>query len=485
MCFAVIVGRNASTDGSVLFGHNEQNFGLNIINYRRVPRLSHPDGVRLLGGGIVADLTESWSFFWSEAPGLEFSDNCFNEWGVAVAGNGCPTREDDVATLTARGDIVDGGIGYMLPRLVAMRARTAREGVEWAGELVARFGYTGTGRSLIIADPHEAWVMAIARGKRWLVRRVPDDGVVVIPNAHVIGADTDLTDGENVIASPGLVDYAISRGWHTPGSEPFSFRAAFSAPGPAGTMQERYGVDSRQWRGQALITGTAAPLPPEGELPFAVRAPRRLGVADLAALLRSHLEDTEFDYRSQNPVGSPHHPEELIDNSYCRAICNIATQESSIFQLRSELPPAIGCVAWRATSVPCASVYTPWYLGCTELAAIYHQPVPLARSLELEHHFGPAAVFGPDEPHVFWPFYRLVQRADRDWAGAGAAIRAAYAGFEAAQYQLQPVIETVAEELADADPALLTAYLTDYSNGRALQALELARGLESRLSARD
>jgi len=33
-CFTVLVGKKASADGSVLFGHNEQNRGRRIINYR-------------------------------------------------------------------------------------------------------------------------------------------------------------------------------------------------------------------------------------------------------------------------------------------------------------------------------------------------------------------------------------------------------------------------------------------------------------------
>ena len=161
-------------------------------------------------------MPETWAFFWSENPGLEFSDAYLNEWGVAVVSDGCPTREDDYATLVAAGEIRYGGIGYMLRRLVAERARTAREGVELAGKLVERFGYVDTGRTYVIADPREAWLVAVCAGRRWVAQRVPDDRVVILPNVHIIG-EVDLADTDHFLASPDLVDYAVRRGWFDPG----------------------------------------------------------------------------------------------------------------------------------------------------------------------------------------------------------------------------------------------------------------------------
>ena len=43
-CYAVVVGKEASADGSVIFGHNEQNGGRRIINLRVIPRIKHKPG---------------------------------------------------------------------------------------------------------------------------------------------------------------------------------------------------------------------------------------------------------------------------------------------------------------------------------------------------------------------------------------------------------------------------------------------------------
>jgi len=176
-CFTILVGKKASADGAVLFGHNEQNGGRRIINYRYIPRIKHKPGDRLTlkNGGFLPEVEETYAMLWQQNPGVAFGDSYFNEWGVVVASDSCGTKENSFKELVERGDITDEGIGYMLRRLVAQRAKTAREGVRIAGELLNRFGYSDSGRSLIIADPNEAWVLSIARGKRWIAQRCPDD----------------------------------------------------------------------------------------------------------------------------------------------------------------------------------------------------------------------------------------------------------------------------------------------------------------------
>ena len=51
-CYAVIVGREASADGSVLVGHNEQNGGQRILNFRRIPRQRFPADGRFEGVSV-------------------------------------------------------------------------------------------------------------------------------------------------------------------------------------------------------------------------------------------------------------------------------------------------------------------------------------------------------------------------------------------------------------------------------------------------
>ena len=176
-CTTIIVGKKASQDGSVLFGHNEDDSGRRVVNIWRVPRIKHqPDEmVRLVNGDEIPQVEETWSLLWFQVNGLKFSDYFMNEWGVCVGTDACRSREEQTV-------IDQGRIGYMLRRIVAERAKTAREGVTIAGELLDKLGYASSGRTMAICDAEEGWLLSIVAGKHWVAQRVPDDEVAILPN---------------------------------------------------------------------------------------------------------------------------------------------------------------------------------------------------------------------------------------------------------------------------------------------------------------
>ena len=130
-------------------------------------------------------------------------------------------------------ELVNGGIGYGVGHIVAQRAKTAREGVQIAAELVSHWGYTGAGRAYQIVDKDEGWVFQVVKGKHYVAKRVPDDEVFFMPNWYTIH-HVDLEDTENFVASPDLITYAINRGWYTPAKEgnysDFDFALAYQDP---------------------------------------------------------------------------------------------------------------------------------------------------------------------------------------------------------------------------------------------------------------
>ena len=200
LCFSIVAGRQASSDGTVLFGHNEDDSGVKEFFMNRSPQ------------GL-----------WAEVPGYLAADGFVNRWGVAIASDSCPSRED-------REDFTDGGVLYEVRYNVYCKARSARDAALLIGEIVESRGYTGSGRSYIVADSREAWVVSVVRGRHWVARRVPDDAVMTIPNYYTIG-EVDLSDKKNFLGSQDLIEYAVSRGWYDPGRDGnFSFRDAYAAP---------------------------------------------------------------------------------------------------------------------------------------------------------------------------------------------------------------------------------------------------------------
>jgi dipeptidase len=439
-CYAVVVGRKASADGAVLVGHNEQNYGRRILNFHCIPRRQFPQDavVRLRRGGEVEQVRQTWSFLWSENPGLEFSDAYVNEWGVAVVSDGCGTREDSYDSLVARGEIRSGGIGYMLRRLIAERAKSAREAVQLAGGLVERFGYVDSGRTYVIADPCEAWLLAVVRGRRWVAQRVPDDRVVILPNVHIIG-EVDLSETANFRASPDLIDYAVKRGWFDPtGGRPFNFRQV-------------YGVraidlpDPRRLHGHELVSGHDRTGSRRAPLSFGVQPRKKMTVASVLEILR----DTS---------GEP-------------PLCNPATQEGAVFQLREDVPREIGCVYWRTTAAPCASFVTPWYVGITHVPDGYAHPVRRSDFLSLAHHFNPpAGTFEPGSTLVWWKFKKLQDLVYEDFGNRLPRIRAVQERYEGDMRAEHRKAERTALRLWQTDREAARHYITRYCAATAARA---------------
>ena len=430
-CYAIVVGRGASSDGSLLVGHAEQNTGLRMLNFRRAARQLHDAQaeVVLRGGGHLPEVPESWAFLWSEIPGTEFSDNSLNEWGVAVVSDYCPSRED-------RGEIRQGGTGYMLRRLIAQRARTAREGVTLAGGWIEQFGYVDSGRTYVIADPREAWLLAVVNGRHWVARRVADDEVVVLPNVYV--TDTvDLSDAQNFLGSRDLIDYAAGRGWFDrKGGEPFRFDRVYGPPGAA--------ADERRWKGQQLVGGKDIPWPPAMQ-PFGMKPAEKLTVAGVAKILRGVIP-------ADRRTGSP-------------------TQEGAVFQLRSGLPPEIGCIYRRTSGEPSLNVLLPWYLGILETPSNYYRSVDLEKALTLEHHLNPPAGVFVRDPQLAWWLHQSLQDLVRgDLPKRLPAVRAVWDGMEKRNFEKQAGVEKEALSKWQRDPNSARTFLTDYCKGLAGEA---------------
>ena len=264
-CSAIIVGKKASTTGLVLFGHNEDDSGYNVMVQHKVPRATHKPGELLTFEpecAKIPQVPETWSYLWSETRAswkAAFSDVFVNEWGVAIASDSCSNSREDQPELT------EGGIGYALGHLIAQRARTAREGVEIAADLVQKYGYVASGRAYEIVDKDEGWVFQVVKGKHYVAKRVPDDEVMFIPNWYTIHS-VDLEDKENYVASPDLITYAIQRGWYSPAKmgdySDFDFAAAYQDP-----AQNQAGNMVRHKNALRLILKTE----PQDIRPFSVK----------------------------------------------------------------------------------------------------------------------------------------------------------------------------------------------------------------------
>ncbi len=350
-CYTIIAGKNATTDGSVIVGHNEDDWNEQMLNMYIVPRRSYEVGemLRIEGNAPVAQPQSTAKYFWIEMLAQHYADVYMNEHGVAVVSNRCTSRED-------RKDYTDGGLSYTLRRIVAERAKTAREAVSIIGEMVEKYGYSSTGRSYSVADKKEGWIVAIVQGRHWVAQRIDDDKVMVIPNYYTIDK-IDLNDTKRFAGSKDIITYAIERGWYNPETDgEFSFRKAYSDIPTLNSSNNK----GRKWGGLRLLAAEKYNI--NDEFPFQFVPKQKVDIKAVMNVLSDHFEGSDLDRVKASHPGEPH--------SEKGTICNRGTQSSTVFHL-TNYPPAVGAVMWTAMYSPCRQIYLPWYAGTDFIPSLY------------------------------------------------------------------------------------------------------------------
>ena len=365
-CSAVLVGKNASTTGFVLMGHNEDDGGSPAVRHGYVPARDWPAGAVLVDSPKCAKVprgAHTLGFFWTEVrnakSGWPNAIAFCNEKGVMVAtDNGGKTMEnqDDPSRLT------DGGIWFGLRLAVAERATSARDGVRIIGELVEKWGYVPSGRIYVVADRNEGWLVQVVSGRHWVAMRCPDDSFCVMPNHYTIHALPEKPTADCMFA-PDIVEYAVSKGWWKKGV-PFDFAAAYQAPAwtriPHNTLRQTYMTSlllGREWKDETY--------------PFCVKAERVISPGDVRKALSSHPAEGGWV-----PHGA--------DFDETPSACRKSTVESFVCEFG---PAAEDTVLHIAGNRPCETGYRSFK--------------PLAKPLTAQFDDGDAAgrlerFFGPD-----------------------------------------------------------------------------------------
>ena len=342
-CSTVIVGKDASATGNILVGHNEDNGGRILTAQHWVPAATHKAGEMIKFEPAAAEIPQvekTFGFFWSQTydpTGASFSDGFVNENGVTIVSNACTgIYKDDIMPTK------DGGIGYGIRRLMAERATSARHAIEIATELLGKYGYFSEGRTYTIADPNEAWQLAIHQGNTWVARRVQDNEIVYIPNNFMMDK-VDATDTKNFIVAPGMIERAIKNGRYKPAKEgvysDFNYRVAV-APAERRSADYNSSRNNLAWK---KITGKNITDPEK--FPYSAVATKKWTVNDVKDLLRTHEHDIlkqDAQWTHTNSLG----------------ICRATTHESEVFEMNAN-PLLIA--GYRSLARPCETPYIPFF----------------------------------------------------------------------------------------------------------------------------
>ena len=400
-CTSIMVGRLATTDGSVITSHTcdgryrtwmtiepagDYGKGARHIVNKGTMHTSFRDdttGVKLAGD--IPQAAHTFAYLNTAYP-------CLNEKQLAI-GETTFSGPDTLVNKNGMFNIEE------LERVALMRCTTARDAIKLIGSLIKEYGYGDGGECITIADKKEVWQMEILGegpdkvGGVWAAQRVPDNHVAVSANIPRIGRL--LRDSpEYFLCSDNIEKVALKYNlWDGKGD--FIFWKAFNSSYANGkNFRER----------EFYIFSTLAPsmgfTMDMDELPFSIEPEHKIDVKDITRLLRSTFEGSELDMCQNvkceakrknedgstymdtiiSPVANPWLGGNMMNMlnfiapgtvTYRRTISVAWCSYSFVAQLRDWLPDAVGGVCWMAVDNPGQSPRVPIFCGTTQLPAAY------------------------------------------------------------------------------------------------------------------
>ena len=214
-CTSYYVGKDCTKDGTTMYGRTEdissrKDKVYKVIQAKHVGKnavYKDESGATEFQAPIKVDTTYRYTIC-RDNEGDE--DGYFGEFGTNSKGvTMSATTSASAAKSIRQYDPYVKNTGITEENLtdyILCQASTAREGVEILADVMDTIG-AGEGNGLFIADKNEVWYFEMLLGHNYCAIKMPSNKAAVIPNCLVIG-DVDLSDKENVIASPNLVKIA-------------------------------------------------------------------------------------------------------------------------------------------------------------------------------------------------------------------------------------------------------------------------------------
>lgn len=477
-CTSIMVGRLASSDGSVMTSHScDGNYRtwVEIYPHSKYDKGSmHPvyrgmlhteeswDMTGVTKKGEIPEVEETYAFLNTAYP-------CMNEKQLAIG----------ETTIYGRQELInESGLFLIeeLEKIALQRCRTAREGIALIGKLAEEYGYADLAECITLADPKEVWQLEIAgsgKGKPsslWCARRIPDDHVGIAANIPRISV-VDFKDPDNFMYSTDLQNVAKKLGYWD-GKEPFKFWKVINDKKPF-AIREFY------------VFSTLAPslnLSMDAEeLPFSVKPEKKVSPNDLMKFFRETYEGTPYDMTKNLIItvkkkdSNGNDIEEKVKspalsnwmNNDVRTLLNelkpgaVERQRtiaingcsySHVIQCRSWLPDEVGAIAWLSFDNPGESPRIPIFSGVLRLPSSFN-------ICGQQRYRSDAAI---------WSFREANRLATVNWSRSRKMIESAVKEYEDKAIMELPLVEKNVTDLVkqgknDEAKELVTAYTNSFA----------------------
>ncbi|CCO23159.1 dipeptidase [Maridesulfovibrio hydrothermalis] len=413
-CTTTLTGKKASADGSVMVSHSDDGLGDGRLIY--VPAMDHKKGSMrpVYYDACALGYKPEWGASETQRLVTKERGPGYDTPGVplSVPIGYIPQVEHTYAYFDANygimnehqlsiGECTDKAkvepepapgkrIFYSseLSRVALERCKKAKDAVKLMGALIDKYGYYGTGETLLVADPEEGWVFemcgydAEGTGGVWVAKRVPDDSFFVAANQFRI---REVKKGaRDMMFSADIFDIAKKKGWWNPSDGPLDWAKVYGD----GEFHHPYYSLRRVWRAQSLVAPSKnLPAWVEGaftkKYPFAVKPDQKLSVEDVFRIHRDNYEGTEFDLtkglaagpfndpnrfegRAESVAGSEE-PLSTVKGAFERPLNIYRCVYAYVNQSRKWLPDAVGGLTWFGPDRPATAVLMPFYAGVNNL----------------------------------------------------------------------------------------------------------------------
>lgn len=475
MCTSIIVTPGATVDGSMFVTHSDDN-DLGDERLVRVPAADHteqmrpvyptydqypryvgsalgpayitPDFNRTKPVGAIPQAPHTYAYYEADYGIMNEKQLCMGE--VTVAAQKYERPKPDSAHLF---------YSEQLSRVALERCTKARKAVVLMGELIDTYGYYGTGETLLVGDPTDAWVFEMCavpdegpngeklKGKGlWVAKQVPDGEVFVTANGFRIREIDPTRRDKDLLYSPDLFSEIESLGWAEFKDGMLDWARSVSY----GEYFHPYYVLRRVWSVLNRVNPSLG-LPPyvkdyfTDRYPFSIKPEKKLTLEDVMGLHRDCYEGTEFDMTKGMAAGPFGNPNRYYDYDYDCDSQNLSDIDHEfnwgaferpvsvyycgyvyVCQARKHLPDPVGGVLWFGFDQPLTTCFTPFYAG--------------ARELPRSYEYGSTDTF--DKDFAFWKFNAVSNLACLKYSYMIKDIKAKQRELEDKAMGMQEKIET-------------------------------------------
>ena len=362
-CTTILVGKNASFDGSTMVARTEDapSGVFRAKKFVNVAPEEQPRKYKSVISKVEIDLPNN-PVRYTAVPNAILDNGIWgqcgaNEYNVSMSATETITSNERVL---GADPLVDCGIGEEdIYTIVMPYIASAREGVTFLGNLLEKYG-TYEMNGIAFQDENEIWWLETIGGHHWMARRVPDDSYVIMPNQ--LGIDKfDFDDAfgakKEFMCSADLLDFVKTYHLDLSIDGDFNPRHAFGSRSDA---DHTYNTP-RAWILQRYFNPTANTYdginadyrPDSDNLPWARIPEKKITVEDIKYALSHHYQGTEYDSYSKD-IHS-------VKKGTLRPIGINRTNFLGLVQIRPYMPDELKCLQWLAIGSCVFNAIVPFY----------------------------------------------------------------------------------------------------------------------------